>query len=470
MEPRPKRTDRRSGGPRSGARGGPAPADARSLLRFAWPSILSFVAGSLFRVNDQFWVQHLGASAQEALGAVTFLLIFDFAAYFVAIAGSMSLISRASGAGDQAERDAVVGRALLVGAAIGLLVGALGFLCAEPLATALELAPEQREPFIAYTRAVHLWSPLLALAPLVSNIFLSMGDSRTPLLLQVGAVASNFVLNPLFIYELGLGDGLIQGERWGMAGAAHASGASRGLAVGVGLTLLAVRWSIHWWRVRQVRLHELTPILRTGIPSAGSIAVYSIVYAFIIKLVFSELPPAALGGLSIGFNAFEGVAFPFYLGVAVASASVVGRNLGAGDPARARLAIHNSRKIAAVLGLVFTAVFAGLGPWLVRLFTADPAVQDQALSYVSVLAFSQLFVALEAVEEKVLLGVGRTRPIFWVSVPGNLMRLPLAWLLAVHYGLGAAGVWWTINLSTLLKAAAFHLQVRRLDELRSGPG
>jgi len=186
--------------------------------------------------------------------------------------------------------------------------------------------------------------------------------------------------------------------------------------------------------------------------------------------VFSELPPAALGGLSIGFNAFEGVAFPFYLGVAVASASVVGRNLGAGDPARARLAIHNSRKIAAVLGLVFTAVFAGLGPWLVRLFTADPAVQDQALSYVSVLAFSQLFVALEAVEEKVLLGVGRTRPIFWVSVPGNLMRLPLAWLLAVHYGLGAAGVWWTINLSTLLKAAAFHLQVRRLDELRSGPG
>ena len=88
------------------------PADVRSLLRFAWPSIPSFVAGSLFRVNDQFWVQHLGPDAQEALGAVTFLLILDFAAYFVAIAGSMSLISRASGAGDQAARDArLVGRA-----------------------------------------------------------------------------------------------------------------------------------------------------------------------------------------------------------------------------------------------------------------------------------------------------------------------------------------------------------------------
>ena len=442
------------------------PADVRSLLRFAWPSILSFVAGSLFRVNDQFWVQHLGPDAQEALGAVTFLLILDFAAYFVAIAGSMSLISRASGAGDRAARDELVGRALFVGAAVGVLVGLFGYLCAEPLADALELAPSQRQPFIEYTRAIHLWSPVLALAPLVSNIFLSMGDSRTPLLLQIGAVVSNFALNPLFIYELGMGEDLIVGERWGMAGAAHASGASRGLAVTAGLTLLAARWGIHWWRVRQVRLAHLTPILRTGIPSAGSIAVYAVVYALIVKLVFSELPPAALGGLSIGFNAFEGVAYPFYLGVAVATASVVGRNLGAGDPARARQAIRNARGIATALGLVFTAVFLGLGSVLVDLFTMDPMVQMQALDYVHVLAVSQVFVALEAVEEKVLLGVGKTRPIFWVSVPGNAIRLPLAWLLAVQAGLGAAGVWWTINLSTLLKAAAFHLQVRRLGELR----
>lgn len=444
-----------------------APADVRSLLRFAWPSILSFVAGSLFRVNDQFWIQHLGAPAQEALGAVTFLLIFDFAVYFVAIAGSMSLIARATGSGREDEREAWIGRALAGSAALGVAVGLAGWILARPLAGLLQLAPHQVEPFVEYAQAIHLWSPLLALAPLVGNIFLSMGDSRTPLLLQLGAVAANFVLNPLFIYELGSGAEIV-GPRWGMAGAAHASGLSRGLSVAVGLTFLARGRGVVWWRTARLHLAHLMPILRTGLPSGSSIAVYSIVYAAIIRLVFAELPPAALGGLSIGFNAFEGVAFPFYLGTAVAAASLVGRNLGAGDRPGAREAVRSARWVGSGLGLGFTALFWFLGPSLVGRFTADPIVAAEALGYVQVLALSQLFVALETVEEKVLLGVGRTRPIFWVSVPGNIIRLPLSWVAAVALGLGSHGVWWTINLSTVAKAIAFHVMVRRTSELREG--
>jgi MATE family multidrug resistance protein len=43
----------------------------------------------------------------------------------------------------------------------------------------------------------------------------------------------------------------------------------------------------------------------------------------------------------------------------------------------------------------------------------------------------------------------------------NLLRVPLAWFLAIHQGLGPAGVWWAINLTTYAKALGFHFEVRR---------
>ena len=63
-------------------------------------------------------------------------------------------------------------------------------------------------------------------------------------------------------------------------------------------------------------------------------------------------------------------------------------------------------------------------------------------------------VALEALEEGILGGAGDTRAVFWGSVPYNLARVPLAWYASASagLGLGAAGIWWTINVTTGLKA------------------
>jgi len=102
-----------------------------------------------------------------------------------------------------------------------------------------------------------------------------------------------------------------------------------------------------------------------------------------------------------------------------------------------------------------------LGPWIVPAFTSEPEVAHQALVYLGILAFSQVFVALETASENVLIGSGHTKPIFWISVPGNLARVPLGILLALTWGWGPAGLWWAINITSIAKALALHALVVR---------
>ena len=440
---------------KSPAGGIPAPAGVGDVLRLAWPSVLSFVCNSAYRVNDQYWVQGLGPAAHSALGATTFVLVLNFAVFFVGAAGSLSLVARATGSGRVREREAVVRHALALAAVVGVGLAVVGAWLAPSLPHWLGLTGEPASLAAEYLGTIYVYCLPLALAPVVDTIFIGMGNTRVPLLLQGTAVALNFVLNPCLIYGLG------PFEARGIEGAALATCLSRAVSAGMGLVLLRTAFDVRWARESTLSARRLLDILRVGVPSALSIAIYAGVYLVMMRLVISPLGADVVGGLAIGFNAFEGVSFPFYLGVAVAGSSIVGRNLGAGDPAAAWQAVRTIRRIGHVLGLAFLAVFLLFGPALVPLFTDDVGIDREALLYLRILALSQVFVAAEAMNEKVLLGAGHTLPIFCISVPGNVLRVPLSWLFATVLGHGAAGVWWAINVTTLLKAAALWWMVER---------
>jgi MATE family multidrug resistance protein len=83
------------------------------------------------------------------------------------------------------------------------------------------------------------------------------------------------------------------------------------------------------------------------------------------------------------------------------------------------------------------------------------------MGYAHALAWSQVCVAVEALAEGVLLGAGDSRAVFWLSAPINIARVPLAWWLCHGLGWGPAGVWWAINLTSLLKATAKAVAVGR---------
>ena len=116
--------------------------------------------------------------------------------------------------------------------------------------------------------------------------------------------------------------------------------------------------------------------------------------------------------------------------------------------------------MATGLGLMCSLIFWFGAELLCGFFTPDAAVLKQAILYAQVLAFSQVFVAYEATFEGVLGGSGHNDYQLWMSVPLNIIRIPLAYLMAITLGHGAASVWWAINATTLVKALGKGLLVR----------
>jgi len=420
------------------------PVTTASLLALALPAAASAVLNNAFRVIDQISVQWLGTPAQAAVGSCTFTAILLFACFALTSAGAGPIIARRTGAGDADGRRVALGNSLVGAVVIGVVV-LLGMgLTAESLTAWLGLTGSTAALAATYLRWLALAGLPLAVAPLVDAALVAMGHTATMMVLQLVAAVLNAVLNYVFIYRLNLG----------IAGAALATGVSRAVVVGVGLALLWKRTGMTREQLRRVIWPgpQLVAVVRLGLPIAVNVAAFALVYQVLLRVAVSPLGAEVNAALGIGFSGLESVSWPLFWGLSMALSSVVGRSLGAGRPDLALRAVRLSVPLSLAAGVAAAATFSLAAKPLCSLFTSDPGVLAQAVLYAQILAWSQPFVAIEALCEGVLGGAGDTAAVMWWSTPINALRIPLAYWLAIVLGLGPAGIWWAINVTTMAKA------------------
>jgi putative MATE family efflux protein len=411
----------------------------KSLIYLTFPAALSAMLNNAYRVIDQYAVQWLGVDAQAAIASCTFVLIAFFAGYTIFASGAISLVARAVGSGNVDEQKRLIGSALTAALIAGVLILTASGVLAPWTVKSLGLQGNLAQQAETYLRWHALYCLPQAIMPTLDAIFIAYGRTKTVLLLQVIASLLNFLLNPVCIYTLKLGIG----------GAAMATGISEGVAVLLGLFLLSrtTHFDIKAFRLNN---HALR-IIKVGLPMCWGTLVFAGVYWALLRWVISPLGSTVNAALGIGFSVLEGFTWPVFWGFSMGIASIVGRCLGAGEIGKAKHAIQLAFRLVSLFGLLASAVFWWGGEVMSGLFTNDAKVLQQAVIYAQVLAFSQLFVAYEALAEGILSGAGKTKAIFYWSAPLNILRIPCCWLFAIHYGYGAAAVWWVINVSTILK-------------------
>ena len=170
--------------------------------------------------------------------------------------------------------------------------------------------------------------------------------------------------------------------------------------------------------------------------------------------IISGFGSVAIAGYQIGLRVIMFVLLPA-VGLANAAATLVGQNLGAKQPDRAARSVWTAAFFnAALLGGVgiFFVIFPGS---VVGIFTSEPEVFALASDCLRTVGYGYAFYGLGMVVETAFNGAGDTwTPTYLNLIVFWIVEIPLAYALAVHYGLGPHGVYWSITVAFSLLAIA----------------
>jgi len=172
--------------------------------------------------------------------------------------------------------------------------------------------------------------------------------------------------------------------------------------------------------------------------------------------IISTFGAQAVAGYTIGIRILIFALLPSW-GLSNAAATMVGQGLGAGKPERAERAVW----LAGLYNMFFLGsvgvVFVFLAGPIVALFTTDAAVAPVATACLRIVSYGYVFYAWGMVLTQSFNGAGDTWTPTWLNFFCFwLWEIPLAWALAVHFGLGPRGVFFaiTIAFSTLAVISA----------------
>ncbi len=413
----------------------------RAILMLAGPAVGTTLFQILFNITDTFWVgRTLGAVALAGVSIASYSVWVIVSIGELVGVGLTAVSARRHGEGDPRAAARAAGTGLALAAVLGIAVGLCGVLLLPSLLAVMNATPEVGQVAREFLVVQFAGAFLIYGYFVVAAAFRSAGDTRTPFVLLGASVLLNVVLDPLLI--LGIGPFPVLG----VYGAALATVLTRALACVVGLALLVRRRMIlPDWNGRTART-----IARIGAPTMLTGVLFSLIYIWLARVTASFGTPA-LAALGLGHK-IEGVNYMICIGFAIAAETVVGQNLGAGQPARARQAGWTTARFALLPAAAIAIVFLAVPEALVRIFTDDPPTIAAAALYLRAVAIAQLALPFETVLEGALAGAGFTLWPMAAVVSLNALRIPLAPLVAAEWGL--AGVWWLLSLTAMARAAA----------------
>jgi putative MATE family efflux protein len=278
-------------------------------------------------------------------------------------------------------------------------------------------------------------STTVVLLFLMNAIFRGAGDAATAMRNLWLANALNIALGPCFIFGLGPFPEL------GVVGAAVGTTIGRGAGVTFQLAMLLRGNGRIQLRARHLRVAPdvMLSLLRISIPGVFQTLVESASWLGLMRIL-STFGDAAVAGYTIAIRVLIFALLPSW-GVANAAATLVGQNLGAGEPERAAQSV----RLAAVYNIVFLGLVGGVfvaipGP-IVRLFEHEPEVIAYGVDCLRIVAVGFLFYGYGMVAVQGFNGAGDTvTPTVLNLICFWLFKIPGAWVLAVGMGLGPRGV------------------------------
>lgn len=425
-----------------------------------WPLLeqtLSFLVGFV----DTMLAGRLSVDAARAIGVAAYILWAINLIQMALGVGSTAIISRAIGARHRGLAHAVLGQSLTLAVIAGCVTMLTLYTFAPQLASFISLEGDSLAFATLFLRTVCFATPLSGLLFVGAACLRGSGDVVTPFRVMVVVNLVNVATSGLLVF----GPAPLGGH--GIAGIAMGTL----VAWTLGGTLMATALLRHWgglklhWRRLTLDRALAARILRLAIPNfldslgtwVGQFLVLWVVGKVGVK--FPETPAVAAHIVTVRV---EAISYLPGTAMGIAAATLCGQYLGLGDPVRARQAVrlcwYIGMGIMGVMGLVFVAI----PEVLMRVMTDKPVLLEAAAPLLRICGPIEVFFATHIILSMAMRGAGDTRvPMLLGYFCVYCVRLPLAWLLGLHLGLGIRGVWYALCGELVLRGLIFHARFRQ---------
>lgn len=418
----------------------------REILALAIPALGALAIDPLLTLVDTAFVARVGTTELAALGVDTAILNIAFFAFNFLAYVLTPLVARALGRGQREEARRWVGDALVLAVALGAVTTVVVAAMAPLFVAAMGATGVVAAEAVSYLRIRALATMAVLVVTTGHGAFRGHKDTRTPL--KVAAVVNgvNLVLDPVFIFALGLG----------LQGAAVATVIAQYLGAGWFLYLIRSRGMA----ARPRRLRESLPSLL----ALGRNGVLLTARTGLLLVAFTAAAATATRLGEVEIAAHQLVAQMFFLAAmladafAIAAQAMVAEAAGKGEERPLHSLTLRLMGWGVVAGLVLTAGLA-LGRYGLGLLAGDQVVGPLAVSAGGVAAALQPVAALVFIADGVFLGLLALGTMVVSTGLGAAAAVALmAW---TPLGSTLHGIWWALGAFLVVRGLVFAVLYRR---------
>lgn len=420
----------------------------KTLLRLAWPLIVSNIIQVLYNITDTFWLGKLGREALSAPG-VSWPLIGTLMSLGMGFAtAGFAFVGQYIGAENYERANKAAGALYSLMIIFASAVAVVGILI-TPYALKFMNVTSTVYPYaLAYLRVIFIGIPFSFTFFSFSFLMRAIGDTKTPVKISFFTVALNILLDPLLIF------GWLGFPKLGVEGAALATIISNSLGSLIGAYLLFTgRSGIHLTReTLRPDLEFYKRIFKVGLPSSIGSSANSFGFVVLTRIIFGfgDVTYAAYTITTRLVNFLTSIS----QGISMAMGTMIAQNVGAEKYERAKRIAERTMMVNLAIASTAILLIGAFRVPLFRVFLNDPAVISESkivLEYflISVPFFNGIFM----VSTNVFRSAGHTKKSMVVDMLRLWgLRIPLSYAFGYVIMKASRGVFFGMGLSNFIAA------------------
>lgn len=340
--------------------------------------------------------------------------------------GTISVVSRYTGANQHTKADSAVKQSLIISLLISLPITAVSWFFAPQLVGLLTDAPRTIELGSIYLQIVMIGIIPRFWGLIASRALAGTGDTRTPMHVRLISLPTNVLLNAVLIFGLG------PAPRLGIAGAAVGTVIANLLSASIFFALLVSdRRSIHLrLRGRLIDPPVMREIVRVAFPLSAtrlSRTFSRFPFLFILGILGTE----TIAAYAIGRRVILMAMMPAW-GYSTAASTLVGQYIGRGEDDRAAAYGWQTTRIALATQLIVALGLILAARPIAHVFGTESV--ELTVAFIRVFGLGVAGFSISRTMRGGLRGAGDTRwPLYGAIIGAYILKLPIA-LLALPAG------------------------------------